>query len=262
MRQLRHWYALVLLSAASVSQAFMHYLPAFVAPKSTTHHHIPSSFFAREKHQGIGARSLLRIRELRLKMTGRSLKLVNNKTSELIESNEVDALFPGASLSVKGEIDAIPPTVMRPPPDPKITSWDGIMRQLTANFSIDPQKLEDYSIEVEDKESLLRIYRSMQLSRQFENACNQQYMQGKIKGFMHLDNGQESIPALINKCLQKSDKKYSYYREHCHALASGVDPGKVMAELFMKDGGICRGAGGSMHIFVSCCILHLAIHFI
>ena len=43
---------------------------------------------------------------------------------------------------------------------------------------------------------------------------------------MHLDNGQESVPALINTALRKTDKKYSYYREHCHALASGVDPGK------------------------------------
>lgn len=41
----------------------------------------------------------------------------------------------------------------------------------------------------------------------------------------------------------------SYYREHTHALASGVDPGRVMAELFGKDGGTCRGAGGSMHIY-------------
>ncbi|KAL7542715.1 hypothetical protein ACHAXR_013023 [Thalassiosira sp. AJA248-18] len=74
-------------------------------------------------------------------------------------------------------------------------------------------------------------------------------MQGKIRGFMHLDNGQESVPALINAAIKQTDKKYSYYREHCHALASGVEPGKIMAELFMKDGGTCRGAGGSMHLY-------------
>mmetsp|Transcript_26776 Transcript_26776/g.54715 ORF Transcript_26776/g.54715 Transcript_26776/m.54715 type:complete len:709 (+) Transcript_26776:35-2161(+) len=72
---------------------------------------------------------------------------------------------------------------------------------------------------------------------------------GKIRGFMHLDNGQESIPALIKMCIKNEDKKYSYYREHCHALASGVDPGKIMAELCMKDWGTCHGAGGSMHIY-------------
>lgn len=43
---------------------------------------------------------------------------------------------------------------------------------------------------------------------------------------MHLDNGQEAVSALINSSLKKTDKKYSYYRDHCHALASGVDPGK------------------------------------
>lgn len=89
----------------------------------------------------------------------------------------------------------------------------------------------------------------MNMARAFENACNQAYMQGKIRGFMHLDNGQESIPALVEYAIQNGDKKYSYYREHTHALASGVDPGAVMAELFMKETGTCKGAGGSMHIF-------------
>jgi pyruvate dehydrogenase E1 component alpha subunit len=74
-------------------------------------------------------------------------------------------------------------------------------------------------------------------------------MQGKIRGFMHLDNGQESVPGLVDYAIKNGDKKYSYYREHTHALASGVDAGAIMAELFMKDGGTCRGAGGSMHIF-------------
>jgi TPP-dependent pyruvate/acetoin dehydrogenase alpha subunit/pyruvate/2-oxoglutarate/acetoin dehydrogenase E1 component len=95
----------------------------------------------------------------------------------------------------------------------------------------------------------MKLYKAMQLARAFENACNQQYMQGKIRGFMHLDNGQESIPGLVDYAIKNGDKKYSYYREHTHALASGVDPGAIMAELFMKDGGTCRGAGGSMHIF-------------
>ena len=95
----------------------------------------------------------------------------------------------------------------------------------------------------------MQIYKALQMARGFENACNQQYMQGKIRGFMHLDNGQESIPALVDYAIKNGDKKYSYYREHTHAIASGVDPGEVMAELFMKETGSCKGAGGSMHIF-------------
>jgi 2-oxoisovalerate dehydrogenase E1 component len=95
----------------------------------------------------------------------------------------------------------------------------------------------------------MKLYKAMQLARIFENACNQQYMQGKIRGFMHLDNGQEAIPGLLDYAIKREDKKLSYYREHTHALACGVPPGEIMAELFMKDTGSCRGAGGSMHIF-------------
>lgn len=81
----------------------------------------------------------------------------------------------------------------------------------------------------------MKLYKSMNLCRAFENACNQAYMQGKIRGFMHLDNGQESIPGLVDYAIKNGDKKYSYYREHTHALASGVDPGAIMAELFFYE---------------------------
>ena len=89
----------------------------------------------------------------------------------------------------------------------------------------------------------------MQLCRLFETACNQAYMQGHIRGFMHLDNGQESVPAMVADTITTKDKKYSYYRDHTHALASGVSADAVMAELFMKEGGTCKGTGGSMHIY-------------
>lgn len=54
---------------------------------------------------------------------------------------------------------------------------------------------------------------------------------------------------MVADSIVNGDKKMSYYREHTHALASGVDAGRVMAELFAKDGGTCRGAGGSMHVY-------------
>lgn len=99
------------------------------------------------------------------------------------------------------------------------------------------------------EEELVKGYEMMQLCRQFENACAQAYMQGSIRGFMHLDNGQETIPALVADSIRTEDKKYSYYREHTHALASGVSPEKVMAELFGKVDGACKGTGGSMHVY-------------
>ncbi|KAL7541752.1 hypothetical protein ACHAXR_011595 [Thalassiosira sp. AJA248-18] len=139
------------------------------------------------------------------------------------------------------------PNSMRPPID---YVWEDVSTQLISEFGYSQAEVDTYAGEVENnKEALLKIYNALQLARGFENACNQQYMQGKIRGFMHLDNGQESIPALVDYAIKNGDKKYSYYREHTHAIASGVDPGAVMAELFMKETGTCKGAGGSMHIF-------------
>jgi TPP-dependent pyruvate/acetoin dehydrogenase alpha subunit/pyruvate/2-oxoglutarate/acetoin dehydrogenase E1 component len=136
---------------------------------------------------------------------------------------------------------------MRPPIHLK---WDDIASQLQESFGYTADEIAAYNDELEsDKAALMKLYKAMNLARAFENACNQAYMQGKIRGFMHLDNGQESIPGLVDYAIKNGDKKYSYYREHTHALASGVDPGAVMAELFMKEGGTCKGAGGSMHIF-------------
>jgi TPP-dependent pyruvate/acetoin dehydrogenase alpha subunit/pyruvate/2-oxoglutarate/acetoin dehydrogenase E1 component len=137
--------------------------------------------------------------------------------------------------------------VMRPPINLK---WNEVAAQLKESFGYSEAEIDAYNAEVENsKETLMKLYKAMQMARGFENACNQQYMQGKIRGFMHLDNGQESIPGLVDYAIKNGDKKFSYYREHTHAIASGVDPGAVMAELFMKDTGTCRGAGGSMHIF-------------
>lgn len=148
------------------------------------------------------------------------------------------------SQVVNGKADE--PVVMRPPIN---LPWNDVASQLMESFGYTAADIAQYETLDTNKDELMKIYRAMQMARGFENACNQQYMQGKIRGFMHLDNGQESIPALVEYAIKKQDKKLSYYREHTHAIASGVDPGEVMAELFMKDTGSCRGAGGSMHIF-------------
>ena len=111
-----------------------------------------------------------------------------------LSTKEADALF--ATLDREGKVHKIideqedENNIMRPPPDPTLTSWDGIKRQLMTNFGFDQQELNQINEQIEDKESLLSIYKSMQLARQFEAACSKQYMAGKIRGFMHLDNGQ------------------------------------------------------------------------
>eukprot|EP00308_Calcidiscus_leptoporus_P008379 CAMPEP_0119380184 /NCGR_PEP_ID=MMETSP1334-20130426/55938_1 /TAXON_ID=127549 /ORGANISM="Calcidiscus leptoporus, Strain RCC1130" /LENGTH=798 /DNA_ID=CAMNT_0007399925 /DNA_START=18 /DNA_END=2414 /DNA_ORIENTATION=- len=133
---------------------------------------------------------------------------------------------------------------MRPRPT---IAWENLRARLELEFKFSEEELNQY--DTISPEDLLKAYEMMQLCRQFENACNQAYMQGHIRGFMHLDNGQEAIPAIVADTLKAGDKKISYYREHTHALASGVSGDAVMAELFAKDTGTCRGTGGSMHIY-------------
>lgn len=127
------------------------------------------------------------------------------------------------------------------------TSWEEIRDRLQSAFGYSSTEVTKF--DQIDKADLLKAYEMMILSRNFENACNQAYMQGNIRGFMHLDNGQESIPAFVADTIKKGDIKHSYYREHTHALASNVSPDKIMAELFAKVDGTCKGAGGSMHIY-------------
>jgi 2-oxoisovalerate dehydrogenase E1 component len=156
------------------------------------------------------------------------------------------SLYMAATLDSTETEATSAPAVMRPPLE---MPWEGIKSQLMEAFGYTEQEVNAYTSLDTDKEALMKLYKAMTLARGFENACNQQYMQGKIRGFMHLDNGQEAVPGLVDYAIKREDKKFSYYREHTHALASGCDPGEVMAELMMKDTGSCRGAGGSMHIF-------------
>ena len=173
-------------------------------------------------------------------------KMTNSRTSPA-QSSVLTAATLDAETVVNGADAEEGPNPMRPPIN---LPWDKIASQLEENFGYTAEEIQGYSDAMEnDKDALLKLYKAMQMARGFENACNQQYMQGKIRGFMHLDNGQEAIPGLVDYAIKQTDKKFSYYREHTHAIASGVDPGAVMAELFMKDTGTCRGAGGSMHIF-------------
>ena len=92
-------------------------------------------------------------------------------------------------------------------------------------------------------------YAQMLLIRRFEEACAQHYMQGDIRGFLHLYIGQEAIAVGSMASLEPEDYVVSHYRDHGHALAKGMDPKVVMAELFGKSTGCSGGKGGSMHLF-------------
>jgi pyruvate dehydrogenase E1 component alpha subunit len=85
--------------------------------------------------------------------------------------------------------------------------------------------------------------------RAFEDTCAELYSASKIRGFMHLYNGEEAIAAGIVPLLEPADAIVATYREHGHALVRGVDMGAVMAEMVGKQEGCSRGRGGSMHLF-------------
>ena len=93
------------------------------------------------------------------------------------------------------------------------------------------------------------LLRSMLLFRRFEEKAEEAYAIGKIGGFCHLHIGQEGSAAGCIGPLRPDDYVVAAYREHTQALAKGVDPKEVMAELYGRSGGASAGKGGSMHIF-------------
>jgi pyruvate dehydrogenase E1 component alpha subunit len=95
------------------------------------------------------------------------------------------------------------------------------------------------------------LLRSMLLQRRFEEKCAEAYALGKIGGFCHLYIGQEAISTGTMSMLRPDDYVITAYRDHGQALARGISPRSIMAELFGRADGCSKGKGGSMHIFDS-----------
>jgi pyruvate dehydrogenase E1 component alpha subunit len=89
----------------------------------------------------------------------------------------------------------------------------------------------------------------MILIRRFEEKCAEVYTQGKIRGFLHLYIGEEAVAVGAMRALDPDDNVVATYREHGQALARGIDPAAIMAEMYGKANGCSRGRGGSMHLF-------------
>ena len=85
--------------------------------------------------------------------------------------------------------------------------------------------------------------------RRFENEANRNYTAGKMRGFLHLYIGQESVAVGTCSLLGTNDHVITAYRDHGHALAVGMSMNECMAELFGKATGCSKGKGGSMHFF-------------
>jgi pyruvate dehydrogenase E1 component alpha subunit len=97
-------------------------------------------------------------------------------------------------------------------------------------------------------EQLLDFYREMILIRRFEERAGEAYTQGKIGGFLHLAIGEEAVNVGAIRALEARDHIITHYRDHGQALARGMDPKRVMAELYGKATGVVSGRGGSMHL--------------
>jgi pyruvate dehydrogenase E1 component alpha subunit len=100
-----------------------------------------------------------------------------------------------------------------------------------------------------DRETLINIYHQMLLVRRFEEKSAEAYSAGKIGGFCHLYIGQEAVAIGAISAIRKDDYVLTSYREHAHAIAKGMSPDSIMAELFGKATGCSKGKGGSMHMF-------------
>ncbi len=100
-----------------------------------------------------------------------------------------------------------------------------------------------------EKDDGLALLAKMLLVRRFEEKCAEVYQQQKIRGFLHLQVGEEAVVVGAMGALEDNDSVVATYREHGHALMRGISPAAVMAEMFGKVTGCARGRGGSMHLF-------------
>nr|WP_300047094.1 thiamine pyrophosphate-dependent enzyme [uncultured Nocardioides sp.] len=107
---------------------------------------------------------------------------------------------------------------------------------------------ENQPSEVE-RERAQRFYRQMLFIRRFEERAQRAYTQALIGGYCHLNLGEEAAIAGLMDELRPEDYLFTNYREHGYALARGIDPNAVMAELFGRVDGVSKGWGGSMHMF-------------
>ncbi len=97
-------------------------------------------------------------------------------------------------------------------------------------------------------DTLLRWYRIMMRIRIFEETINKKFLEGEIPGFVHLYIGEEAVATAVCDLLQPTDYITSTHRGHGHTIAKGANMQRMMAELYGKETGYCKGKGGSMHI--------------
>src|SRR5947207_15877237 len=104
------------------------------------------------------------------------------------------------------------------------------------------------SYPVDNLRRLTDLYRMMARILAFEETALEAHRAGEIPGPLHVSIGQEAVAAGVCTNLRRDDRITSNHRGHGHAIAKGADPKRMMAELYGRASGYCRGKGGSMHI--------------
>lgn len=99
-----------------------------------------------------------------------------------------------------------------------------------------------------DRDTLLALYRTMLTIRLFEERVAREFRTGEIPGFVHMYVGEEAVAAGVCANLRDADWITSTHRGHGHCIAKGCDLRRMMAEIYGREDGLCRGRGGSMHI--------------
>jgi acetoin:2,6-dichlorophenolindophenol oxidoreductase subunit alpha len=99
-----------------------------------------------------------------------------------------------------------------------------------------------------NKNTLIELYTKMLAIRRFEERVVEEFRAGKIRGYIHSYIGEEAIASGVCANLNISDRIVSNHRGHGHCIAKGADMKRMMAEIFGKKTGYCKGKGGSMHI--------------
>jgi dihydrolipoamide dehydrogenase len=171
--------------------------------------------------------------EAALAAQGRAIHIPNKRTTAAAPAASVH-MTNGEAVQAQNREQQMTATVKPPattPPPPT---------------AITPKSLE---LNNQNRDFLLRLHRQMQLIRRFEERAQEQYTKAKIGGYCHLNIGEEATVVGGIVPLKPNDYIFTSYREHGHAIARGIDPKAVMAELFGKETGTSHGRGGSMHMF-------------
>jgi pyruvate dehydrogenase E1 component alpha subunit len=100
-----------------------------------------------------------------------------------------------------------------------------------------------------NNDQLIEFYREMMLIRRFEERAARAYTQALVGGYCHLNLGEEAAVVGLMSAMRPTDYLFTNYREHGYAITRGIDPKRVMAELYGRIDGVSKGWGGSMHMF-------------